>query len=147
MNWEKISKLQGKKFRRYTGLYRRVFDEMLACVKSVKTAQRKHPTKGINSTLSIENQLLMTVLYWREYRDQEHLAVDYGVSQSTISRTIRDIEDILIKSGQFSVPGHKSLRLPNNAYEVVIVDVTETPTERPKKNKNASIVAKRNGIR
>lgn len=147
MNWEKISKLQGKKFRRYTGLYRRVFDEMLACVKSIKTAQRKHPTKGANSSLSIENQLLMTVLYWREYRDQEHLAVDYGVSQSTISRTIRDIEDILIKSGQFSVPGHKSLRSPNSAYEVVIVDVTETPTERPKKNKNASIAAKKSGTR
>jgi transcriptional antiterminator len=146
MNWETISQLQGKKFRRYTGIYRRVYDEMLVCVREVKSTERKHPTKGVSSALSIENQLLMTVMYWREYRDQEHLAVDYGISQSTVSRTIREIEDILIKSGQFSLPGRKSLRTKDGQYELVIVDVCETPTERPKKNKSESIVAKRNAI-
>jgi transcriptional antiterminator len=146
MNWETISQLQGKKFRRYTGIYRRVYDEMLACVREAKLKERKHPTKGISSTLNIENQLLMTVMYWREYRDQEHLAVDYGISQSTVSRTIREIEDILIKSGQFSLPGRKSLRTKDGQYELVIVDVCETPTERPKKNKSESTVAKRNAI-
>lgn len=146
MKWETISQLQGKKFRRYTGIYRSVYEEMLSCVRSAKSAERKHPTKGISSTLDIENQLLMTVMYWREYRDQEHLAVDYGISQSTVSRTIREIEDILIKSGQFSLPGRKSLRTKDGQYELVIVDVCETPTERPKKNKSENTVAKRNAI-
>jgi hypothetical protein len=146
MNWEKVSKLQGKKFRRYTGIYRGVYDEMLECVKQAKLNQRKHPTKGVTSTLNVENQLLLTVMYWREYRDQDHLAVDFGISQSTVSRTICEIENILIKSGRFSIPGHKSLRSANGQYEVVIVDVTETPTQRPKKNKNGSIVAKKSDI-
>jgi hypothetical protein len=146
MNWETISQLEGKKFRRYTGIYRRVYDDMLTCVRSAKSKKRKHPTKGVSSTLDIENQLLMTVMYWREYRDQSHLGVDYGISQSTVSRTIREIENILIKSGQFSLPGRKSLRTKDGDYEVVIVDVSETPTERPKKNKSASIVEKRNVI-
>jgi Helix-turn-helix of DDE superfamily endonuclease len=144
MTWEKISKLQGKKFRRYTGIYRSVYEEMLDCVKRIKTNRRKHPTKGVESALSIEDQVLITVMYWREYRDQYHLAVDFGISQTTVSRTITEIENILLKSGQFSIPGHKSLQMPNGAYEVVIVDVTETPTQRPKKNKSANIVAKRN---
>jgi transcriptional antiterminator len=144
MKWETISQLQGKKFRRYTGIYRCVYDEMLSCVRNVKSKQRKHPTKGVSSTLSIEDQLLMVVMYWREYRDQEHLAIDYGISQSTVSRTIREIEDILIKSGQFSLPGRKSLRTKDGEYELVIVDVCETPTERPKKNKSESTVVKRN---
>jgi transcriptional antiterminator len=144
MKWETISQLQGKKFRRYTGIYRSVYDEMLFCVRDVKSTQRKHPTKGVSSTLSIEDQLLMVVMYWREYRDQEHLAIDYGISQSTVSRTIREIEDILIKSGQFSLPGRKSLRTKDGEYELVIVDVCETPTERPKKNKSESTVVKRN---
>ncbi len=72
MKWETISQLQGKKFRRYTGITRQVYDDMLKCVRETKSATRKHPTKGVSSTLSIENQLLMTVMYWREYRDQEH---------------------------------------------------------------------------
>ncbi len=61
-----------------------------------------------------------------------------------MSRTIREIEDILIKSGQFSLPGRKSLRTKDGEYELVIVDVCETPTERPKKNKSESTVVKRN---
>jgi hypothetical protein len=144
MKWETISQLHGKKFRRYTGIYRSVFERMLTCVIRTKEAQRKHPTKGVSSSLSIEDQLLMTVMFWREYRDQEHLAIDWGISQSTVSRTIRAIEDILIKSGEFTVPGHKSLLSKDGHFEVVIVDVCESPTERPKKNKSANTVVKRN---
>jgi hypothetical protein len=146
MSWEKISTLYGKKFRRYTGIDRSLFEKMLSCVKTVKQEQRKHPTKGAMSTLSVENQVLITVLYWREYRDQLHTAIDYGVSQSTICRTITTIENILIKSGEFSLPGKKSIRSKESAYTVTIVDVMETPTERPKKNKNASIAERRNAI-
>lgn len=145
MSWEKVSKLSGNKFRRYTGVHRHVFDKMLNCVKDAHQAKRKHPTRGQSKSLSVENQLLITVLYWREYRDQEHTAIDYGVHQSTISRTITNIEDILIKSGEFSLPGKKALRTADSKYEVVIVDVTESPTERPKKNKNANTAAKKSG--
>lgn len=143
MSWEKVSKLYGRKFRRYTGVHRQVFEKMLDCIKGAKQEKRKHPTKGQTKSLSIENQLLITVLYWREYRDQEHTAIDYGVHQSTISRTITEIEDILIKSGQFSLPGKKALRTSDGNYEVVIVDVTESPTERPKKNKNVNTAVKK----
>jgi|CXWL01.1.fsa_nt_gi hypothetical protein len=143
MKWLSISALQGKKFRRYTGIHRRVFDEMVECVRSSKAHKRKHPSKGASSPLSIEDQVLLTVMYWREYRSQEHLAVDFGVDQSTVSRTIRGSENILIKSGQFSIPGRKSLTSKDGQYEVVIVDVTETPVERPKKNKSANTAAKR----
>lgn len=146
MSWEKVSKLHGKKFRRYTGIQRSLFEKMLDVLILAKSAKRKHPTKGLSSSLSIENQLLITVLYWREYRDQSHTAVDYEVSQSTISRTITDTENILLRSGQFSLPGKKSLRSKDSAYEVTIIDVMETPTERPKKNKSQSIAEKRNAI-
>lgn len=144
MKWLQIGALEGKKFRRYTGIYRRVFDEMVECARDFKTKQRKHPTKGVQSPLSVEDQVLLTVMYWREYRDQGHLAVDFGVSQSTVSRTIAEMENILIKSRRFSIPGRKSLLTKDGQYEVVVIDVTETPVERPKKNKNASTVAKRN---
>jgi Helix-turn-helix of DDE superfamily endonuclease len=143
MTWQDISHLHGKKFRRATGLHRSVFEEMLNCICNYKSAQRKHPTRGGVSKLSIENQLLMTVLYWREYRSQENMGLDFHISQSKVSRTITEIEDILIKSGSFSLPGKKVLRDANGGYEVIIVDVTETPTERPKKNKDVSIAVRK----
>jgi len=144
MKWEStVAKLYGKQFRRYTGLYRRTFEEMLECVKVAKLRERKHPTRGVESSLSIEDQLLMTVMYWREYRGQFHIAADYGIHQSTVSRIIREIEDLLIKSRKFSLPGRKSLRTKDGKYEVVVVDVSETPVERPKKKQKRKFSGKK----
>jgi hypothetical protein len=42
------------------------------------------------------------------------------------------VEDTLIQSGDFQLPGKKAL-LEVNEIEIVIVDVTESPIERPKK--------------
>ena len=52
------------------------------------------------------------------------------------------IEDTLVKSGKFSLPGKKAL-LEDKDIEVVLVDVVESPIERPKKNKNNGILGKR----
>lgn len=147
MTWQDISHLYGKKFRRATGIYRGVFEEMVKCISDYKLAHRKHPTRGGTSVLSVEDQVLMSALYWREYRSQENVGLDFHLSQGRVSRIICEIENILIQSGLFSLPGKKVLKNENGTYEVVIVDVTETPTERPKKNKNASIAAKKSDIR
>lgn len=144
MTWEDISHLNGKKFRRATGVYRSVFEDMVNCFTEHKKSKRKTAKSGLTSKLSLENQVLMTVLYWREYRSQENLGLDFHLTQSRVSRIIYDVEYALIQSGSFSLPGKKVLKDANAQYEVVIVDVTETPTERPKKNKNANTVGKRN---
>ena len=114
MNWEQVSPLQGKKFRRITGVHRAVFEKIVDCVTAAKTKKRKHPKRGNDSALSIENQVLMTLSFWREYRTQEHLSITLNISQSTVSRTIRSIEDILIKSGMFSLPGKKAYSRKTN---------------------------------
>ena len=146
MTWNDISHLQGKKFRRATGIYRRVFEDMVQYVSDYKTAKRKHPTRGNPKRQSVENQVLLCVLYWREYRSQENLGLEFRLTQSRVSRIIDEIELILIRSNRFVLPGKKALKTENGEYEVVIVDVTETPTERPKKNKKISTVAKKSDI-
>lgn len=143
MTYTEVCSLHGKKFRRIVGVKEDLFDIMVSTVKTVLAQERKHPTKGSNNALSVEDQVLMTCLFWREYRTQEHIALDFGIHQCTVSRIIRKIETILIKSGKFSLPGKKTLKSGVLKYEVLIVDVTETPTQRPKKNKNANIVEKR----
>ena len=89
----------------------------------------------------------MTLEYWREYRTYFHIRQSWEVNESTAYRIIRKIEDTLVGSRAFTLPGKKKLQKPDYQIEVVVVDVTETPIERPQKNKNDSIVTKRNDIR
>ena len=55
------------------------------------------------------------------------------------------LRDTLIKDGTFSLPGKKAL-VEDDSIEVILVDVTECPIERPKKNKENGIPEKRNDI-
>ena len=96
--------------------------------------------------LSRAEQLLMTLMYWREYRTEFHIAQSYGVGESTVSRTIRKIEDALVRSGKFRLPGKKTLQASETMFEVVLVDASEQPIERPKKAKKSILAAKNGGI-
>jgi len=85
----------------------------------------------------------MTLMYWREYRTEFHIAQSYGVSEATVCRTIRKVEDALVRSKKFRLPGKKALQISDTVFEIVLVDVSEQPVERPKKAKNGITVAKR----
>lgn len=93
--------------------------------------------------LSLEDQVLMTLEYWREYRTFFHIANSWGIHESSVCRIIRRVEDILTKSKAFTLPGKKKLQLSGHEIEFVVVDVAETPIERPKKSKNAITAARR----
>ena len=95
--------------------------------------------------MSRADQLLMTLMYWREYRTEFHIGLTYGVSESTVCRTIQKVESVLAKSGKFRLPGKKVLKESDNVIEVVLVDVSEHPIERPKKSKDDTIAARRSG--
>jgi hypothetical protein len=77
--------------------------------------------------------LLATPGYLREYRTYAHIAADFGISESNPFRLVRRVENTLIKDGHFHLPGKKALVKSDVGYEVVLVDATETPCERPKK--------------
>jgi hypothetical protein len=143
MSDDSLAHLTDVQFRRLTGLKRAVFVEMIR----VLHASQRGRKGGNRRRLRLETCLLMTLEYWREYRTQFHIAHSYGVDEATVNRTIRWVEDTLIKSGKFSLPGKKALRTSDAEYSVVLVDATETPIERPKKNSDASIPARRNAIR
>lgn len=71
----------------------------------------------------MEDQLLMTLQYWREYRTYFHIGQTWAVNESTAYRIIRKIEDALTKSRAFTLPGKKKLANSNSQLQVVIVDV------------------------
>lgn len=69
------------------------------------------------------------------------------MDEATAYRIIRKIEDILSRSRAFTLPGKKQLKTTENQIEIVVIDVTETPIERPKKNKKSFTVARKSNIR
>lgn len=133
MKFETVKELDDEKFRRLTGIKRSTFNKMVDILgQSIKT--RKSPS-GRKRKLSLENSLLMTLEYIREYRTYFHVSQSYGVSESATYKTVRWVEEILIKHPDFSLPGRKALLKNTVGYDVILIDTTETPIERPKKAK------------
>jgi hypothetical protein len=141
MRYETVQKLSDEDFKRSTGVSRGMFEKML---KVVKAGLRDF---GRKPKLSREDQLLMTLMYWREYRTEFHIGVSYEVSEATVCRTIQKIENVLMKSGEFRLPGRKSLQPRDPLIEVVLIDATEQPIERPKKSNEGITAAKRSATR
>jgi len=144
MLWKNIpEQVTNKQFRRLTGVKRSTFVKMCFIIKTVKAQRRKHPKRGNEPKLCVEDQLLMMLMYHREYRTFMHIATDYGISESQCWRIVTDLENILIQSKAFCLPGKKALTKSNVKWSVVLVDVGESPVERPKKNSAAIIPGKR----
>lgn len=129
--YEKIKNLRDEKFRRLTGVRKRTFNKMLEVLK--KADYKRKRLGGPKNKLSLEDRLLMALEYLREYRTYFHLGQSYGISESACYRSCRWIEDTLIKSKVFSLPGKKALLDKENDLEVILIDASETPIERPKK--------------
>jgi len=129
--YEELKQLSRQQFRRLTGVKRETFDEMVRLL--VAAQSDRYRKAGRKSSLSIEDRLLMALEYLREYRTYFHLGRSYKLSESACYRSCRWVEDILIKSGRFALPGKKALLKSDVEYELILIDASETPIERPKK--------------
>lgn len=137
MKTENMSKLNNEQFRRITGVKRETFSKMMEVLQSAEAVRRAKG--GRKPRLSVEEMLLAALEYLREYRTYAHIAVGYGLSESQLFRTVKWVEDILIQDGTFSLPGKKALLKSDVEYEVILIDATESPVERPKRGKNSGI--------
>jgi len=141
--YERALELKDDAFKLLIGVNKETASAMIDELEMAYSA--KHKRRGRNSKLSINEMFTMTMEYWRQYPTMFELGFDYGVSKSVVHDIIKWVEDTLINSGKFSLPGKKVL-LEDNEIEIVLVDVTESPIERPKKNNGNGIQAKRNDI-
>lgn len=140
MKYETIQSLSDPQMKRLVGIEWSTFHAML------KVLQQNQGRQGRPPKLSLADQLLMSLSYWREYRTLFHVALSYGVSEPSASRIIRSVEDQLIQSGLFSLPK----KLPQGQgvdWEVVIVDATDIEIERPQKNSAVTTVGNTKRIR
>ena len=143
MTYKQVKNLKEGEFKRLCGVKPRLFQEM---VEILKQELPKPKQRGGQPKLSVEDQLLIALEYWREYRTYFHISKSWGIHESTVCRIVHRVEDKLIKSRKFSLPGRKALASSNVPWEAIIIDAGESPIERPKKNNEISIAEKRKGI-
>jgi hypothetical protein len=144
MKFDDVQKLSKKQFRRVTGLKRKTFDKAVEVVRIAYDKKRAtaKSNAGRPPTLGIEERVLMMLEYLREYRTYLSIGLSYGLSESNAFENIRWVENVLIQSKVFSIPGKKALLKGDR--ELILIDVTESPIERPKKNSVDFILERRN---
>ena len=127
MKYEHLSRFNNVEFKRLVGVPRPLFSKMITILEASELVKKK---SGRPHSLTIENQLLLTLNYLRSYHTQIELAAAFGIAESNVNRTIQKVENALIRSRVFALPK----RNQNIAdQDFVIIDVTESPIERPKK--------------
>ncbi len=131
MRWKKIEKLSNSEFRRIAGIKKTTFHKFLEVLKPKWLARRN--SGGPIPKLSLGDQLLLALDYLRNYGSYLEVGSKFGVCESSAFNICRWIEDNLIGDKLLHLPGKKSLLSGKTGHDVVIVDVTECPIERPKK--------------
>ena len=129
-----LNNLNEKNFRRIVGVKRGTFEYLLRLLNGVK---RKKHKAGPKERLSNKNKLLLTLQYWSNYNSLLEVGNLFKVSESTACRIVKQTESMLAKTGLCKLPGKKAFL--NTTEEVVIIDVTECPIERPKRKKQGRL--------
>ncbi|VRO22602.1 IS1381, transposase OrfA [Streptococcus pneumoniae] len=124
-NYEASKQLTDARFKRLVGVQRTIFEEMLAVLKTAY--QLKHAKGGRKPKLSLEDLLMATLQYVREYRTYEQIAADFGIYESNLLRRSRWVEVTLVQSGV------TISRTPLSSEDTVMIDATEVKINRPKK--------------
>jgi hypothetical protein len=143
MTYEQLKALAPENFKRACGVYPQTFEQ---CCKPYETMNSGKSNQGGLPLLALEDQLLMALQYWREYRTYFHLGLSWGLDESVVCRTVQKIENLLLKSKAFHIPGKKKLRAGGTPFDVIVVDVAESPVERPQKNNGDTIVGRKSAI-
>ena len=131
-------------FKRLYGVKPDTFDKMKAILQ--KEYDQMHKAGGAPPKLTVEDKLVATLKYLREYRTMESISADYGVCKSTICESIQWVENTLIKDNTFKLPDKKILKESSETIEFIIVDVTESPIQRPKYGQKEYYSGKKNDI-
>ena len=125
MKYNKLKNMTDKKFKRKVGIPRVVF-EILVEIISMELKE-KHKKGGRKPNLEVEDILLLTLTYYRDYNTYFQLGFDFGIDESNAYRWQQWCEKILVKhfAGMINVS-------EININHEHLVDVMECSIQRPK---------------
>jgi len=149
MFWQDIKDREPASFKRLSGVSKKTFRLMVRAVVRFdeKIIAKKGNHRSRPFTLCVEDQVLLTLMYYREYRTQFHIGGTYGMSESAVCRTIQRVVGVLEKINEFKLPGKRKLSGTSQQVSAILIDATEMAVERPKKNNSGTIRVRKRSIR
>lgn len=140
-----------KIFLTMTGLHLDEFDALVDEVRALyQTAELERLSRpdrqrdmggGDHADLAMRDQVLLTVIWLRQYPTQDVLGYFFGISQATVSRYITHVLPILEQDGRDRMrmpdPGRKQRRQLDELLKdmpdiMVVIDSFEQKVQRPK---------------
>lgn len=111
---KRCEQLKEEEYQGIFGVTKATFDKMLSILEEAyiwKKLTNDYIPRGGSplESLSVLDKLIITLECYREYRTMRHIAFDYGVSKSMVHKSIHWVEDVLIRSKEFSLPSKRSL--------------------------------------
>ena len=107
MKFENLTDITDVEFERFTGVSRAHFAVMLKGLIHSEQCKKK---SGRPHSLSLENQLLLTLNYLMHGRTQLQLVADYHLAESNVNRTISKVEQALAETVQVQLPTRTALK-------------------------------------
>ena len=141
-NRKRVKELKASQFMQIFGVSNVIFFRMYRVL--LRSYRELHKQGGKPPTLSVLDKLIITLMYWREYRTYRHIAWDYGVGKTAIGDSVIWVENELLKAGCFNLPSKRIMQKADTDIEIVLIDVTEQPIERPKRGRKNGIPARKN---
>ena len=143
--YKKYETKKAAEFTRLVGVSYGTFQIILERLKlAIHQHQEIKPMgrRGRKSSLSLADQLLLTLIYLRQYHTFLSLGELFGISESYAHKRYTFIVQRLLKA--LDLPNDKSLTVANLT---LAMDVSEQPLERPLSNQKAYYSGKKNSIR
>jgi len=104
--FEKALEMRDEQIHRLYGFSKKTMQAMVDILHEAYAA--KHRRRGRHSKLEVEDMLILACKYWREYVTFLSLANEFGVAESTAHDIVVWVENVLIKSGEYGLPGKKN---------------------------------------
>lgn len=133
--FEKYKIKRPAEFTRLVGVSLGAFEIILKKLENEITrykSQKPMRTRGLKSSLSIEDQLLLTLTYLRQHQTFLQLGEMFSISESYAHKRYTFITRRLLEA--MDIPNDKALTADNLK---VIADVTEQEIERPLKEQKS----------
>ena len=143
--FEKYKMKRPAEFTRLVGVNYGTFEIILEKLKNEITRYRQAKlvrNRGLASSLSIEDQLLLTLTYLRQHHTFLQLGEMFSISESYAHKRYTFITQRLLKT--MDIPNDRSLTADNLK---IIADVTEQEIERPVKEQRSYYSGKKSNIR
>ena len=128
----KILKHRRETFARVTGLKLEDFNEIVAKIRpSWNKLQESKQCHGRNSNLkSLENEILLVLIYYRCYISRFLLGMYFNLDASNVCRHLRCLEPLIARAIHIK----KDRTLSYKELDTILVNATEIQIQRPIKH-------------